>query len=93
MLVLVASAIFELVAGLLNVAEWYAFGFSFPPVHYAVAWLAIGAIAVHVAVQLPKVRELWAQPEAPVAGGDLTRRDVFRLAGLGACLLYTSRCV
>ena len=83
-LVLVASAVFELVTGLLNVAEWYVFGFYFPPVHYAVAWLAIGAIAVHVAVQLPKVRELWGQPELPVAQGDLSRRDVFRLAGFGS---------
>ena len=85
-LVLVASAVFELVTGLLNVAEWYAFGFYFPPVHYAVAWLAIGAIAVHVAVQLPKVRELWKAPEPAVATGDLGRRDVFRLAGLGAVI-------
>jgi len=85
-LVLVASAVFELVTGLLNVAEWYAFGFFFPPVHYAVAWLAIGAIVIHVAVQLPKVRELWAQPEGLVARGDLGRRDVFRLAGLGAVI-------
>ncbi len=85
-LVLVASAVFELVTGLLNVAEWYAFGFYFPPVHYAVAWLAIGSIAVHVAVQLPKVRELWGRPEPPVAAGDLNRRDVLRLAGLGAAV-------
>jgi hypothetical protein len=85
-LVLVASAVFELVTGLLNVAGWYAFGFYFPPVHYAVAWLAIGSIAVHVAVQLPKVRELWGQPELPVADGDLNRRDVLRLAGLGAVI-------
>jgi hypothetical protein len=68
------------------VAEWYAFGFYFPPVHYAVAWLAIGSIAVHVAVQLPKVRTLWTQPETAAAKGDLNRRDVFRLAGLGAVI-------
>jgi hypothetical protein len=86
-LVLVASAVFELVTGLLNVTEWYAFGFFFPPVHYAVAWLAIGSICVHVAVQLPKVRQLWGQPGVPVADGDLNRRDVFRLAGLGAVIV------
>jgi hypothetical protein len=85
-LVLVASAVFELVTGLLNVAEWYAFGFYFPPVHYAVAWLAIGSIAVHVAVQLPKIRTLWTQPETTAAEGDLNRRDVLRLAGLGAVI-------
>lgn len=86
-LVLVASAVFELVTGLLNVAEWYAFGFFFPPVHYAVAWVAIGAIGVHIAVQLPKVRALWAEPEPPADATDLNRRDVLRLAGLGAVVV------
>ena len=90
-LVLVASAIFELVTGLLNVAEIYAFGFYFPPVHYAVAWLAIGAIVVHVAVQLPQVRRHWAEPEPdePVVGG-LDRRDVLRLAGVAALIAAVS---
>lgn len=55
-LVLVAASLFELLTGLLNVAEWYVFGFFFPPVHHAVAWLAIGALVVHVAVQLPVIR-------------------------------------
>ena len=85
-LVLVASAVFELVTGLLNVAQWYAFGFYFPPVHYAVAWLAIGSIVVHVGVQLPKVRALLSQPEGPVSAGDLNRRDVLRLGGLAALI-------
>lgn len=82
-LVLVASAIFELVTGLLNVAQIYVFGFYFPPVHYAVAWLAIGAIVVHVAVQLPQVRHHWGEADEPAAGG-LDRRDVLRLAGIAA---------
>ena len=85
-LVLVASAVFELVTGLLNVAQWYAFGFYFPPVHYAVAWLAIGSIVVHVGVQLPKVRALLSQPDGPVSAGDLNRRDVLRLGGLAALI-------
>ena len=83
-LILVASAVFELVTGLLNVAQWYAFGFFFPPVHYAVAWLAMGSIVVHVGVQLPKVRAFLSQPVGPVSAGDLNRRDVLRLGGLAA---------
>lgn len=55
-LVLSASVFFELVTGLLNVAQNYPWRFYFPTVHYAVAWLAIGSILVHIAVKLPVVR-------------------------------------
>ena len=53
---LVGAAFFELLTGLFNVAEVYLWGFLFPPVHYAIAWVAIGAIAIHVAVKLPVIR-------------------------------------
>ena len=54
--VLVGAAFFELLTGLFNVAEVYLWGFLFPPVHYAIAWVAVGAIAIHVAVKLPVIR-------------------------------------
>ena len=53
---LVGAAFFELLTGLFNVAEVYLWGFLFPPVHYAIAWVAVGAIAIHVAVKLPVIR-------------------------------------
>src|SRR3954454_10281140 len=43
--VLVAAAIFQLVTGTLNSAQWYPWDFSFRATHYAVAWIAIGALA------------------------------------------------
>ncbi|SCF17547.1 sulfoxide reductase catalytic subunit YedY [Micromonospora coriariae] len=52
-LVLVCAAFFELVTGLFNVAQSYPWGFFFPAAHYAVAWLAVGALLVHIAVKLP----------------------------------------
>ena len=55
-LVLVGAAFFELVSGLLNIAHWYPWGFFFPTAHFAVAWIAIGAILVHLAVKLPIIR-------------------------------------
>jgi DMSO/TMAO reductase YedYZ molybdopterin-dependent catalytic subunit len=58
--VLVSSALFELVTGLQNIVHWYPWGFSFPPAHYAVAWVATGSILLHVAVKLPAVKEGWA---------------------------------
>ena len=54
--VLVAAAIFQLATGLANVTGWYPWSFSFRSTHFAVAWLAIGALAVHIAVKLPVVR-------------------------------------
>jgi len=54
--VLVGAAFFQLISGLLNVAEYYPWKFFFPPIHYAVGWIAIGALAVHIAVKLPVIR-------------------------------------
>ncbi|MCM0619570.1 molybdopterin-dependent oxidoreductase [Nocardioides bruguierae] len=53
---LVASAIFMLVTGLMNSTQWYPWAFSFRSTHYAVAWVAVGAIVLHVAVKLPVIR-------------------------------------
>ncbi|MBQ0982754.1 molybdopterin-dependent oxidoreductase [Micromonospora sp. M61] len=52
-LVLVCAAFFELVTGLFNVAQSYPWGFFFPTAHYAVAWLVVGALLLHIAVKLP----------------------------------------
>ena len=53
--VLVAAAVFELATGLANAAQWYPWSFSFRSTHYAVAWIAIGALVVHIAVKLPVI--------------------------------------
>ena len=53
---LVASAVFLLATGLANAAQWYPWDFSFRATHYAIAWVAIGSLLVHVAVKLPVIR-------------------------------------
>ncbi len=60
--VLVAAAIFQLASGLANSAQWYPWSFSFRATHHAVAWIAVGALVVHVAVKLPLVREALGAP-------------------------------
>ncbi len=55
--VLVAAAIFQLATGLANTAQWYPWAFSFRATHYAMAWVAIGALLVHIAVKLPVIRD------------------------------------
>ncbi|GAA3459889.1 molybdopterin-dependent oxidoreductase [Saccharothrix longispora] len=81
-LVLLGAAFFELVTGLFNAARNYPWGFFFPPAHYAVAWVAIGALLVHVAVKLP----LFRTPAEEVRRGALSRRG-FLLATGGAAAL------
>ena len=70
---LVASAIFQVVTGLLNIFQWYPWSFSFVRVHFAVAWVLVGSIVVHVAVKLPVIVEALgepvAEPSEPVEGG------------------------
>ena len=93
--VLVAGALFELATGLLNTAQWYPWAFSFVPVHYAVAWLVVGALLLHVAVKLPEIRAHWTRRSSgtlalPVAeGGD--RRAFLTAVGaaVGAVTLTT----
>jgi DMSO/TMAO reductase YedYZ molybdopterin-dependent catalytic subunit len=71
------AAIFELVTGLLNIAYWYgAMPFGFIGAHYWTAWLAIGALLLHVAVKLP----LALRPAPDPAG----RRSVLALAATAA---------
>jgi hypothetical protein len=73
--VLVASAIFQLATGLANAAQWYPWHFNFRPTHYAVAWVAIGSLIVHIAVKLPIIRT------ALTSDVDSTRQDRASMAG------------
>ncbi|MDQ3481535.1 MAG: molybdopterin-dependent oxidoreductase [Actinomycetota bacterium] len=59
---LVSAAIFQLVTGLANSAQWYPWAFSFRSTHYAVAWIAIGALILHIAVKLPVIRQALGGP-------------------------------
>ncbi|MFJ3305279.1 molybdopterin-dependent oxidoreductase [Streptomyces sp. NPDC086549] len=59
--VLVAGAVFELATGLLNTAQWYPWPFSFVPVHYAVGWLVVGALMLHIAVKAPEIKAHWTR--------------------------------
>jgi hypothetical protein len=91
--VLVAAAIFQLATGIANAAQWYPWTtFSFRASHYAVAWVAIGALVVHIAVKLPVVRDALGADvdatghdrEAATEPGALTRRGLLRTTWLAA---------
>jgi len=90
--VLVAGAIFQLASGLANSAQWYPWDFSFRTTHYAMAWITIGALVVHIAVKLPIIRgALTSEVEAttydrPTATepGPISRRGLLRTTWLAA---------
>jgi hypothetical protein len=81
-LVLVAAMTFQLSTGIMNIAQWYAFKFFFTTSHYAMAYVAAGAVLVHIAVKLPVIRRALGEPldtgspVEPRAG--ISRRTVLR---------------
>lgn len=89
-LVLVSAMLFQLTTGLLNIAQWYAFKFFFTTSHYAMAWVAMGAVIVHIGVKLPVIREALGEPlDGDVAtGGSVgpSRRRVLVGAGVATVL-------
>ena len=60
--VLVASSLFELLTGFLNILGWYPWHFGFVQTHFWVAWVVAGSILLHVAVKLPVIRRGLATP-------------------------------
>ncbi|WP_375001837.1 molybdopterin-dependent oxidoreductase [Aeromicrobium sp. CTD01-1L150] len=90
--VLMASTIFMLVSGSLNVVQAYPWEFSFRATHYAMAWVAVGSILVHVAVKLPVIREALGAPiddtrqEGPDTDGSTGAQGPTRRTVVGATL-------
>jgi hypothetical protein len=71
-LVLVAAMIFQVTTGLMNIAQWYAFGFFFTTNHYAMAYVVAGAVLVHIGVKLPIFRRALSEPLDDVPTGEVT---------------------
>jgi DMSO/TMAO reductase YedYZ molybdopterin-dependent catalytic subunit len=83
---LVASALFEVVSGVLNISLWYGLmPFFFPSAHYWTAWLAIGSLVVHVGVKLPVIRSALNRATAPPEpASGLTRRGLLTAVAAAA---------
>jgi DMSO/TMAO reductase YedYZ molybdopterin-dependent catalytic subunit len=54
---LVGGALFVIATGVINIQVWYPFGFSFVPGHYYGAIVMLAALALHLALKLPVLRE------------------------------------
>jgi hypothetical protein len=65
----VASSIVQIVIGLLNTYQWYAlFPFPFRQTHYALSFVIIGSLAIHIAIKLDVIAKHWRKgaPIEPV---------------------------
>lgn len=87
-LLLVAGATFQLATGLINVASFYPFGFSFRDTHFAVGWITYGALVVHIAHKIHIARSEMSVrlPRDPRDQG-LTRRGFLTLTSGASALL------
>jgi DMSO/TMAO reductase YedYZ molybdopterin-dependent catalytic subunit len=90
LLPLVGGSLFMLVTGVQNIARWYAWGFNFTASHYAVAWITIGALVVHIGAKLHVTRRALGQEDvvrhdevAPSAAG-VSRRGFLTAVGAGS---------
>ncbi|MEU1973517.1 hypothetical protein ABZ477_17815 [Microbacterium sp. NPDC019599] len=57
--VLVAGSLLQIVMGVLNTFQWYPWPFSFVRTHWALSWIIVGAIVVHLGVKLPVIAANW----------------------------------
>lgn len=66
--VFVAASLVEISIGLLNTYQFYAvFPFSFRRVHFALAIVIIGSLALHIAIKLPVITRYWRRRDADAA--------------------------
>jgi DMSO/TMAO reductase YedYZ molybdopterin-dependent catalytic subunit len=63
--VFVAASLVQITIGLLNTYQLYAvFGFSFRLTHYALSWIVVGSLAIHIGVKLPVIAHYWRKRDA-----------------------------
>ncbi len=60
LLLLVGSAVFQLLTGLQNIFYWYSWPFFFTTVHYWTAWVLAGSVLLHVSIKWVEIRTGWS---------------------------------
>jgi hypothetical protein len=67
----VAASLVELTIGLLNTYQYYPWPFAFRQVHYALAWVIVASLAIHIGVKLPIIARWWRRRDSVTAAGAL----------------------
>jgi hypothetical protein len=91
--IFVASSLVQIVTGLLNTYQWYPFPFPFKQTHFALSFVIIGSLAIHIAVKLPVISRYWTRSRSFDAAGNLLLDDEdlpLTTAGVAAELAETT---
>jgi DMSO/TMAO reductase YedYZ molybdopterin-dependent catalytic subunit len=58
----VSASLVQIATGMLNTFQWYAlFPFPFRQTHYALSYVIIGSLAIHIALKLPVISAHWTK--------------------------------
>jgi hypothetical protein len=57
----VGASLVQITIGLLNTYQWYPWNFGFREVHWALSFVVIGSLAIHIAVKLPMINRFWTR--------------------------------
>lgn len=59
----VGASLLQITMGLLNTYQWYPWPFPFRQVHFALGWVLVGLLAIHIGVKLPIIARHWRAHE------------------------------
>ncbi len=57
----VGASLVQITIGLLNTYQWYPWPFPFRQVHFALGWVLIGLLVIHIGVKLPIIARYWSK--------------------------------
>ena len=64
----VAASLVQITIGLLNTYQWYAlFPFPFRQTHFALSFVVIGSLAIHIGVKLSTISQHWTKKRSQLA--------------------------
>lgn len=73
----VAASMVEITIGLLNTFQFYSlFPFPFRQVHFALSFVVVGSLAIHIAVKLSTITKYWKRSDSYDADGNLIDHDL-----------------
>jgi hypothetical protein len=67
--VFVSAALVQVATGLVNTYQWYPWPFPFRQVHYALSFVLIGSLVLHIGTKLPIITRYWRKRDAYDAEG------------------------
>lgn len=68
---LVSTSIVQVAIGLMDSYEFYPFPFNFLQVHYALAYVIMGSLLIHIGMKLPVIRRWWRKKDSLDEQGEL----------------------